>query len=590
MNAGVTQTVNKEKTESKKINEWFDKVFDEAVNRSPVWQSYLGIKKDYDKWDDISEQRAISDFLITKKNFDYLLKNFDAKKLDAQTKVSYDLFFFNCARDIKSFLFRHYNYPVNQMFGTHSWIPSFLIDIHQINDEQDALAYISRVTRVDTLLNQLIDNLKIRENKNIIVPKFIIPKVIDDCNNIIKGKPFTNSQETSPVLEDFTAKVKALNNISESRKSELISQLETALKNNFKPAYERLISYLKELETKATNDEGVWKFPDGEKYYNLELETMTTTKMTADEIYETGTKEIARIHDEMRAIMKKVNYKSDNLNEFFKFIENDSRFYYPQTEEGKKQCLSDNQKIIDDMKKQLPKLFNVLPKAQLLVKPVEPYREKTAGEAFYQDPAPDGSRPGIYYVNLYDMKQMPKYQLEALAYHEAIPGHHMQLSIQQELIGLPKFRTLGSSYTAYVEGWGLYAELVPKEIGFYKDPYQDFGRLTMELWRACRLVADVGIHRNKWTREEAIKFYEGNTPASREECVKMVERHMVMPAQATAYKVGQMKILELRELAKQKLGNKFDIKEFHDVILKNGSLPLDILENLVNEWAESKMK
>jgi uncharacterized protein (DUF885 family) len=224
-----------------------------------------------------------------------------------------------------------------------------------------------------------------------------------------------------------------------------------------------------------------------------------------------------------------------------------------------------------------------------MVKAVEPYREQTAGEAFYQSPAPDGSRPGVYYINLYDMKQMPKYQLEALAYHEAIPGHHMQLSIQQELQGLPKFRTLGGGYTAYVEGWGLYSELVPKEIGFYQDPYSDFGRLAMELWRACRLVVDVGIHQKKWTREEGIKFYKDNTPASEGECIKMVERHIVMPSQATAYKVGQMKILALREQAKSKLKDKFNIREFHDVVLKNGALPLDVLEKLIHRWVESKL-
>jgi uncharacterized protein (DUF885 family) len=235
-------------------------------------------------------------------------------------------------------------------------------------------------------------------------------------------------------------------------------------------------------------------------------------------------------------------------------------------------------------------LFNIMPQAQLTVKQVEPYREKTAGEAFYQGPAPDGSRPGIYYINLYDMKQMPKYQLEALAYHEAIPGHHMQISIQQELKGLPKFRTLGGDYTAYTEGWGLYCEWLPKEIGFYKDPYQDFGRLAMELWRACRLVADVGIHQKQWTREQAIQFYKDNTPASEAECRKMVERHIVMPGQATAYKIGQMKILELRAFAQNTLGDQFDIREFHDVVLKNGALPLNVLKAIVDAWLKEKIK
>jgi uncharacterized protein (DUF885 family) len=586
-NVAIAQSNNA--NESQRLNEWFDKVFDEAVDRSPVWQSYLGIKKDYDKWDDNSEYNALKELQITRTNLQFLKDSFAYNKLDDNTKVSYDLFVSSAEKDIANFVYRHYNYPVNQMFGSHSWIPSFLIDIHQIANEKEAKDYIARVNGVKEVMQQLIENLKIRELENIIAPRFVFPLVLNDCNNLIKGKPFDKGANNA-VYDDFINKLKGLDNISEENKKALIAEVEKALNNNFKPAYENLIAYLKVMETKATTDAGVWKFVNGDKFYDAQLASTTTTTLTGEEIYNTGMSEVARIHNEMRKIMKQVNYKNDDLQSFFKFIEKDKQFYYSQTEAGKQQCMKDNQQIIDNMKARLPELFNTFPKAELVVKAVEPYREKTAGEAFYQGAAPDGSRPGIYYVNLYDMKQMPKYQLEALAYHEAIPGHHMQISIQQELQGLPKFRTLGGDYTAYVEGWGLYSELVPKEIGFYKDPYSDFGRLAMELWRACRLVADVGIHQKKWTREQAIKFYSDNTPASEGECVKMVERHIVMPSQATAYKVGQMKILALREEAKLKLGNKFDIKEFHDVVLKNGAVPLNVLEKMVTQWVAEKLK
>ena len=284
----------------------------------------------------------------------------------------------------------------------------------------------------------------------------------------------------------------------------------------------------------------------------------------------------------MRQIMSQVNFKGD-LSEFFDFMRDDPRFYYPSNEEGKQQYLAQATKIINTMKGRLDELFIVMPKADLVVKQVEAFREKSAGKAFYNRPAPDGSRPGYYYANLYDMKDMPKYQMEALAFHEGIPGHHMQIAIAMELENVPKFRKYGH-YTAYSEGWGLYSEFLPKEIGFYQDPYSDFGRLAMELWRACRLVVDTGLHDKRWTREQAISYLSKNTPNPIGDVTKAIERYIVMPSQATAYKIGMLKILELRQLAKDKLGAKFSIKEFHDVILKNGPVPLNILQQQVEKY------
>jgi uncharacterized protein (DUF885 family) len=340
------------------------------------------------------------------------------------------------------------------------------------------------------------------------------------------------------------------------------------------------------LRKKADTRDGAWKFPDGEAFFNNALARTTTTELTAKEIHEIGLAEVARIHDEMRAIKEKVGFKGD-LKAFMEFMKTDKQFYLPNTEEGKEKYLKDATAMIDNLKSRLDELFIVKPKADMIVKRVEAFREKAAGKAFYQQPAPDGSRPGIYYANLYDMEAMPTYQMEALAYHEGIPGHHMQIAIAQELEGVPKFRKFGG-YTAYIEGWGLYSELVPKEMGLYEDPYSDFGRLAMELWRACRLVVDTGIHAMKWTRQEGIDYYVNNTPNAKSDGVKMVERHIVMPSQATAYKVGMLKILELREDAKKELGDKFDIRQFHDVVLKNGPVPLNVLEKFVDEWVASK--
>lgn len=284
--------------------------------------------------------------------------------------------------------------------------------------------------------------------------------------------------------------------------------------------------------------------------------------------------------------MKEVGFEG-TLQDFFKFMREDEQFYYENNEQGRQKYLSEAKNAINKMKARLDELFLTKPEADIVVKAVEPFREKSAGKAFYQQPAMDGSRPGTYYANLYDMEAMPTYQLEALAYHEGIPGHHMQLAIAQELDSLPMFRKV-EGYGAYTEGWGLYSELLPKEIGFYEDPYSDFGRLAMELWRSIRLVVDTGIHSKKWSRDEAIDYYVKNSPNAESDAVKMVERHIVMPGQATAYKIGMNKIVELREYAKKELGKDFDLREFHDVVLTNGSVPLNVLEELVVEWVQTK--
>ena len=570
-------------SEIDKANAFFEDTFNRDVMSSPVYQTYMGIKKDYDKWDDNSEEKALKDLAQTKADL-VTLNSIDRAQLDAATQVSYDLKKQDLEASIADFKWRYHNYPVNQMFGTHSMVPAFLINQHQISNVKEANDYIARLNGVPGVFDQLITGLEIRADKNIIAPRFVFPHVIDSSKNIIKGAPFEQGED-STLLADFKRKVNALE-IDQAEKDALISKATEALKTAVKPAYSKLINYIAQLEKRADNRDGAWKFPDGEAFYNNALKRTTTTDLTAKEIHAIGLAEVSRIHDEMRAIKDKVGFEGD-LNAFMQFMKTDKQFYLANTEAGKAQYLSEAKGLIDNMKTRLDELFIVKPKADMIVKRVEAFREKAAGKAFYQQPAPDGSRPGIYYANLYDMEAMPTYQMEALAYHEGIPGHHMQIAISQELEGVPKFRKFGG-YTAYIEGWGLYSELLPKEMGLYEDPYSDFGRLAMELWRACRLVVDTGIHAMKWTRQEGIDYYVNNTPNATSDGVKMVERHIVMPSQATAYKVGMLKILELREAAKKQLGDKFDIRQFHDVVLKNGPVPLNVLENFVDEWVASK--
>lgn len=579
MAASESSAQASEQTESEKANALFEDIFMETVMRSPMYQSRLGIKDDQDKWDDISDERAQENLELQKAQLQRV-EALDESKLDEQTKISWMLMKQRLENDIADFQWRHHNYPVNQMFGLHSGVASLLINQHGMSDVSDAEDYIARLNNLPRLFEQLAENLEVRAEKGIIPPKFVYPYVISDSKNIITGAPFDDG-EASTLWADFSEKVEGLD-IDDSQRDELMAAAEQALLESVQPAYQNLISAIEGIAEQADTKDGAWKFPDGEAFYNNALQRTTTTDLTSDEIHQIGLDEVARIHEEMRGIMEEVGFDG-NLQEFFVHMRNNEDFIYPATDEGRQRYLDEATAYIDNMRERLDELFINKPKADMVVRAVEPFREQSAGKAFYQQPSMDGSRPGIYYANLYDMESMPTYQMEALAYHEGIPGHHMQIAIQQELEGIPKFRRFGR-YTAYSEGWGLYTEYLPKEIGLYEDPYSDFGRLAMELWRAVRLVVDTGIHDKKWTREESIEFYVENTPNARADAVKMVERHIVMPSQATAYKIGMIKILDLREKAMSELGDDFDIREFHDVVLGSGPVPLNVLEQFVDDY------
>jgi uncharacterized protein (DUF885 family) len=353
-----------------------------------------------------------------------------------------------------------------------------------------------------------------------------------------------------------------------------------------KPAYENVIAWARDASMTATADDGVWKLPDGAAYYDYLLKNYTTTDLTASQIHDIGLREVARIHEAMRGVMKQVGFQGD-LSDFFDFMRTDEQFYYPDSEEGRAAWIGGAQKYIAGMRAKLPELFVTLPKAEVVVQAVEPFREKSAGKAFYQRPSLDGTRPGIFYGNLYQMKEMPKYELEALVYHEAIPGHHMQNAIALEEKSLPRFRRSGG-FTAYGEGWGLYSERLGKEMGFYADPWSEFGRLALELHRAVRLVVDTGLHAKRWTREQTIRYHVENSPTGEDAAIRATERYILMPGQATAYMIGMLKIVELRERAASALGAKFDRREFHDLVLRTGSVPLTVLEAEVERWVAAQ--
>ncbi|PAW61461.1 MAG: DUF885 domain-containing protein [Opitutia bacterium Tous-C1TDCM] len=569
--------------ESKKANDFFERAYQDRVDRSPELQSYLGIKKDQGRWDDESETRVIEDFAREAALFAELKRTVNFAALDPRTQLSYRLWVGEAERAIEGFRWRHHDYPVNQMFGRHTALVSLLISQHRIDDVKDAEAYVERLRGLKARLATVVENLEIRRAKGIVPPKFVFPIVLESSRGIVQGAPFDGSGKPSALLEDFEGKLAKLAGAEAPVKARLLAAAKDALLTSVKPGYDALIAKLEALEREATEDDGVWKFPAGAEFYDYQLRGATTTGLGAAEIHELGLKEVARIHAEMDAIRAKVGFAGDRAA-FFKHLREDPKFYLPNTAEGRAAYLEMSIKLIDTMRSRLDELFITKPRVRMVVKPVEPFRERESASAFYQPPSADGSRPGMYYVNLYDTSALPIYEMEALAYHEGLPGHHMQIAIAQELEGIPRFRRFGFSNTAYVEGWGLYCELVPKEMGFYTDPYSDFGRLSMELWRAARLVVDTGLHAKRWTRAQTIAWLKANTPNTDREIVTETNRYIVLPGQATAYKVGMLKILELRALAQRELGPRFDVRRFHDLVLRDGAVPLDVLEEIVRGW------
>ncbi|WP_430387260.1 DUF885 domain-containing protein [Blastomonas fulva] len=576
----AAQTAPAARANSAELAAFFEQVDADGLAQSPQGKAYRGIRDaDYGKWNDPSDARAVADFERGQKALAMMKARFDPAKLSAEDALSYRLFEYQAERAAKAHPFRRNDYVFDQMNGAQSQMPAFLINIHRVASKSDAEAYVARLQGIGPRLDGLIAESRTRAEAGVMPPKWVYPFVIDDARNVIKGGPFDGGAP-STLLADLSKKVEALD-IPAADKAALIAAGSDALLTSVKPAYRRLIAEMERQQAIAPAEDGVWRFKDGAAYYAQLLASYTTTDLTPDQVHQIGLDNVARIHGQMREIMKTVGF-TGTLQEFFAFVRTDDRFYFKTRED----YLATVDTKLKAMTAKLPEYFNTLPKAPLTVKAVEAFREKSAGKAFYQSPAPDGSRPGTYYVNLYNLKDMASTELEALAYHEGLPGHHLQRAVQTELGDLPPFRRFGG-VTAYTEGWGLYSEELGKDMGFYEDPYSDFGRLGMELWRACRLVVDTGIHHKRWSREQAIGYLTENTPNPDGDISKAIERYVVYPGQANAYMIGKLKIMELRERAQKALGPQFQYGRFHDAILKSGPVPLTVLEERIDGWIAS---
>ncbi|HEY8330381.1 MAG TPA: DUF885 domain-containing protein [Pseudomonas sp.] len=579
------------KAETERLNQWFEKKYEEQLRFSPLQLTFQGRKDLYDQLDDLSEQATLDQVAWQKSSVEEMEKTFAYAKLSDEGKFSYDLWKlqYENARDGLPFLVDRYAF--DQMKGAQSFLPTILINFHKVDEEADYSAYVARLAATARAFDQLLERARKSARQGVRPPKFAYEGVIDQARKVIAGAPFSEGEDSS-IWADAQAKADALvknGKIDAERAASLKQQARTVLLEQFKPGYERIIAWCEQdLPNAAVNASGVGTtHANGKAYYQYQLRQMTTTNMTADQIHALGLKEVERIKGEMNALKNRVGFKGD-LDAFFAFIDSDPQFKFPNTDAGREAYIDQATRVIANIKAQLPNYFGLLPKADLVVKRVEAFREQPGAAQHYFPGTPDGSRPGVYYAHLSDMDAMPKPELEVIAYHEGLPGHHMQISIAQELTGVPRFRTQ-AKFTAYSEGWGLYAEWLAKEMpNTYQDPYSEFGRLSSEMWRAIRLVVDTGLHSKGWTEQQAVDYFDANSAVPLAAIQSEVQRYLVMPGQATAYKIGMIRIQELRRKAEAELGDRFDIKGFHDTVLDGGALPLTLLDRRVDQWIASR--
>ena len=574
-------------TEDARLAAFFEEVFQRNLKDSPIFQAQLGMKgPDYGKWGDFSDKEANRQNELNKNDLVRLRSEFKYDALSSGMKVSYRIFELQQKSAVANFPYRFHNYAFSTTSNPMTQYATFMQNIHSVDNVSDAEAYISRLKLLEPAARQGIETMNMAEERGIVPTSFAFDPVLADGRAILSGGPFDDSGKDSALLADFRGKVNKLE-IADAEKKRLLDEGIAAMKGPVRTGVEAMLATIEAQRANSPGPNGVWKLPDGEGFYKAQIAFWTTEPdLTATQIHDIGLAEVARIRGEMEANMKKVGFQGD-LPAFFKHLRTDPANFFPNTDEGKQAYLDQSKTYIDSIYADVGKYFNVLPKAPLEVRRVEQWREETAPIAFYNQPTPDGSRPGIYYVNLKDMTTAQKHEMETVAYHEGAPGHHFQIAIQQELEGVPSFQKF-AFFGAYIEGWGLYAERLAKEQGRFADPMQDFGRLQNEMLRACRLVVDTGSHSKKWTREQMIEYMMANNPMTVEDATKETERYIDNPGQALSYKIGMLKILELREKAKGALGERFDIREFHDVVLKNGAVPLPILEELVDDYIAAK--
>jgi uncharacterized protein (DUF885 family) len=566
--------------DDKRLMTFLDAAFDAQAARSPQFLTSLGSKEQYDRLNIHTDAYQSESLALAETQLKDLRAQFDLGRLSPAGRLSYRLFEDEVERELASFRWRRHGFPASTNGSPMGSIPVFLINNHRIDNVGDAEAYVARLREVERVMTEVSTNMREQAAAGIVPSKFNFAPVRADGQRVLAGAPFTNGPDT-PVFADFKAKVNKLA-IADTEKARLIAAAREALTGPFQRGYRTMLATWDSIEAKSAGNRGAWSLPDGGAFYAHQLKQSTTTELNADQIHQIGLDQVARIHREMERIKAQVGYKG-TLQQFFGYINKGQQFKYPNNAAGREQYLADGRRYIAQVMAIAPQWFRRLPKAPLEVRAVEQWRQETAPVAFYNRPSADGSRPGIYYVNLADMNQVLKPQTEAISYHEGAPGHHFQIALAQELPGVPKFRRFGG-YGAYSEGWGLYSEGLGKELGFYQDPMSEFGMYSTQLWRAVRLVVDSGIHHKRWSREQAIQYFVDNALLSKRDATKEVERYFNWPGQATSYMIGQLKILELRDKARSALGDRFDIRDFHAVVLENGAVPLDVLEELVNAY------
>ncbi len=575
--------------ESKRLNAWFDEQYAQWMRFSPLMLSFQGSKELNDQLDDVSEAGMDARLAWLENSVKAMEAGFDYRLLDAETQTSWELWKRQYENERDGKAFRQNQYVFDQMNGMQSTLPMLLMNFHSVDSEADYQAYIARLNAMPRFFGQLLDHAQKAQAAGTLPPRFALEAVSAQSRALIAGAPFSNGAD-SALWADLQRKADALvsnGTIDQARADALKAQARSALLDSVQPAYDRIIAWADTAREQAlVNPSGVGTTQadnNGAAYYRHQLRQNTTTELTAEQIHEIGLADVARLRGEMEAIQKTIGVEGD-LQAFFAHVASNPALQYPNTDEGRAAYMADTNAAIDNIRKLLPEYFGLLPKAPLEVRRVEAFREQPGAAQHYYPGTADGSRPGIYYMHMSDMSAMPKTELEVIAYHEALPGHHMQLSIAQELTGLPKFRTQ-LMLSAYAEGWGLYSERLAKEMpGTYQDPYSDYGRLVSEMWRAIRLVVDTGLHAKGWTEAQAVEYFAQNSSIPRAAMESEVRRYLIMPGQATSYKIGMNKMLELRAKAESALGDKFDIRGFHDTILGGGALPLDLLEKRVDGW------
>jgi uncharacterized protein (DUF885 family) len=570
--------------EDRRLTAFLDAAFAQQLARSPQALTALGRKDRYGELDTFTDEFRQEGLRLSQAQIAKMQAEFDPANLTSSGRLSYRLAQEEVERSVESFPWRWHGFPASTNGSPAGAIPAFLINQHRVDTQEDAQAYISRLRETERAMNEITANMQRQAAMGIVPPSFNYEAVRADTLRVLAGAPFTAGADT-PVLADFKTKVNKLD-IAEPQKQRLIAEAREAMTGPFQRGYRTFLATWDQLEAQAAGNQGAWILPDGDTFYANRLAQFTTTDLTADQIHRIGLDEVARLHREMERIKTQVGF-TGTLPEFFRHVIAGDQYKYPNTAAGREQYLADARRYSDQVMAVAQQWFRRLPKAALEVRAVEEWRQETAPIAFYNRPSEDGSRPGIYYVNLADMTQVLKPQIEAISYHEGAPGHHFQIALAQELPNIPMFRRFGG-YGVYAEGWGLYAEGLGKEMGFYEDPMSEFGMYSTQLWRAARLVVDTGIHSKRWTREQAIQYFLDNALLSERDATKEIERYFNWPGQATSYTIGQLKILELRARAQAALGNRFDIRDFHAVVLENGSVPLDVLEQLVDSYIAQK--